>query len=150
MGARWISYLRKLELEAILKEFSLEATGSVEEMRGRSAAFNSREDQELKVIERLREWEAEINAAMSENKQRAPSPVPPGSTQLQVLPIEGISTPEIISAMEKNLAREYFPSENRDDRSYTGIPSPLFSISMSGPMPTKSTRKRCHKRYQDF
>jgi len=43
MGARWISYLRKRELEATLKEFALDGTGSVEEMGSRLAAFNNRE-----------------------------------------------------------------------------------------------------------
>ncbi|KAH8284392.1 hypothetical protein KR054_000164, partial [Drosophila jambulina] len=83
MGARWISYLRKRELEAILKEFSLDTTGSVEEMRSRLAAFNNREDHVLDIAERLQECEGEILAALNERKQRTPSPHPPGPTRLQ-------------------------------------------------------------------
>jgi len=51
MGARLISYLRKRELEAILKEFSLEATGNVEKMRSRLAAFNNRDNHVLEITE---------------------------------------------------------------------------------------------------
>ncbi|KAH8292754.1 hypothetical protein KR054_000357, partial [Drosophila jambulina] len=92
MGARWISYLRKRELEAILKEFSLDTTGSVEEMRSRLAAFNNREDHVLDIAERLQECEGEILAALNERKQRTPSPHPPGPTRLQVPALGGRCT----------------------------------------------------------
>ncbi|XP_050741637.1 uncharacterized protein LOC127010779 [Drosophila biarmipes] len=83
MGARWISYLRKRELEAILKEFSLQATGTVKEIRSRLAAFNNRDDHVLEIAERLQECEAEITAALTDRKQCSPTPNPhpPGPTQ---------------------------------------------------------------------
>ncbi|KAH8280793.1 hypothetical protein KR054_012344, partial [Drosophila jambulina] len=94
MGARWISYLCKRELEAIFKEFSLDTTGSVEEMRSRFAALNNREDHVLDIAERLQECKGEILAALNERKQRTPSPHPPGPTRLQVPALGGSITRE--------------------------------------------------------
>ncbi|KAH8338096.1 hypothetical protein KR059_006836, partial [Drosophila kikkawai] len=107
MVARWIAYLRKRELEAILKEFSLEATGTVEEMRSRLAAFNNQDDHVLEVIERLQECEAEINATLADRKQRSPSPQPhpPGPAQLQVPVLEGRATADVARDVETLPAR---------------------------------------------
>ncbi|KAH8285102.1 hypothetical protein KR054_005272, partial [Drosophila jambulina] len=110
MGARWISYLRKRELEAILKEFSLDTTGSVEEIRSRLAALNNREDHVLDIAERLQEREGEILAALNERKQRTPSPQPPGPTRLQVPALGGSSTGALAGDMEVSPARrDIFP-----------------------------------------
>jgi len=58
-------------MEAIQKEFALDGTGSVEEMRSRLAAFNNRDDHVLEIAERLQECESKILAA---RKQRTPCP----------------------------------------------------------------------------
>ncbi|XP_070854064.1 uncharacterized protein [Drosophila suzukii] len=115
MGARWISYLRKRELEAILKEFSLEATGTVEEMRSRLSAFNNRDDHVLEIAERLQDCEAEITAALTDRKQRSPTPYPhpPGPTQLQVPALEGRGAADVVGDTEIHpVKREIFPRKS--------------------------------------
>jgi len=92
MGARWISFFRKRELKEILKEFALDGTGSVEEIRSQLAAFNNRDDHVLEIAERLQKCESEILAALSERKQRTPSSSPAGPTQLHV-PTFGCASP---------------------------------------------------------
>jgi len=115
MGARWISYLRKRELEAILKEFSLEATGTVEEMRSRLSAFNNRDDHVLEIAERLQDCEAEITAALTDRKQRSPTPNPhpPGPTQLQVPALEGRGAADVVGDTEIHpVKRDIFPRKS--------------------------------------
>jgi len=115
MGARWTSYLRKRELEAILREFSLEATGTVEEMRSRLAAFNNRDDHVLEIAERLQECEAEITAALTDRKQRSPTPNPhpPGPTQLQVPALEGRGAADVVGDTEIHpVKRDIFPRKS--------------------------------------
>jgi len=62
MGVQWISFRRKSELQAILKEFGQDTEGTVEELRGRLAQFANQPGLPTAIAHRLAEYEATLES----------------------------------------------------------------------------------------
>jgi len=79
MGVQWISYRRKSELQAILKEFGQDIEGTVEELRARLSQFANQPGLPTAFIHRLSELESTMGCNPtpdSKPRSRAVSPAP--------------------------------------------------------------------------
>ncbi|KAL7725323.1 hypothetical protein ACLKA6_012652 [Drosophila palustris] len=77
MGVQWISYIRKNELQAILKEFGQDPDGSVEKLRSRLAQFANQPGLPKHISQRLAGLEMLFGAAATpdvKSRSRGVSP----------------------------------------------------------------------------
>ncbi|KAM8702692.1 hypothetical protein ACLKA7_000822 [Drosophila subpalustris] len=81
MGVHWISYRRKSELQAILKEFGLDTEGTVEEMRSRLSSFASQRELPKAVTQRLAELESTLGCTPTPDPKTRPRSPTPGENQ---------------------------------------------------------------------
>ncbi|KAL7725760.1 hypothetical protein ACLKA6_000651 [Drosophila palustris] len=81
MGVHWISYRRKSELQAILKEFGLDTEGTVEEMRSRLSSFASQPELPKAVTQRLAELESTLGCTPTPDPKTRPRSPTPGENQ---------------------------------------------------------------------
>ncbi|KAH8280197.1 hypothetical protein KR054_000160, partial [Drosophila jambulina] len=124
MGVTWISYRKKIELEAILGKFGLERDGTVDEQRARLIAFARQPDNSEEIRVRLDELERNFgNGPTGDTKLLSPLYLDPNPSS------PGPSAPTQSTPLTLQLPRSVSPTGGR--RSTTKAEEPPRTMTRS-------------------